>query len=123
MRLAFHFPGSVIQQDGDLQEVFQRIQELLPKNSSRTNLDQDPEKLEENQKELISNLHQLKLRYFTPTEIAKLLGFPADAGPQETGFEFPPDIPANSPAAYRVLGNSLSVATVSFLSTLLFLKL
>jgi tRNA (cytosine38-C5)-methyltransferase len=63
-------------------------------------------------------MRQLKLRYFTPAEIAKLLGFPVE----NNGFEFPPDIPANSAAAYRVLGNSLSVTTVSFLATLLFWK-
>ena len=96
---------------------------FLPKKSSRTNPDQDPEKQEDHRNVLLSNLRQLKLRYFTPTEIAKLLGFPVEVGPGETGFEFPPDLPANSPAAYRVLGNSLSVTTVSFLATLLFLKL
>jgi hypothetical protein len=71
----------------------------------------------------VTALRELRLRYFTPLEIAKILGFPVEAHPDgEAKFEFPPDIPANSRLAYRVLGNSLSVTTVSFLTVLLFMK-
>ena len=87
---------------------------------------QNPDVLERNRIELLSLLKQLKLRYFTPIEIAKILGFPVEAEAiskkteTEVKFEFPPEFGANSVQAYRVLGNSVSVTTVSFLTTLLF---
>ena len=85
---------------------------------------QNPELLEQNRIELLSLLKELKLRYFSPLEIARILGFPAkgemEVGDTETKFEFPAQYSANSIQAYRVLGNSLSVTTVSFLTTLLF---
>jgi site-specific DNA-cytosine methylase len=79
---------------------------------------------EENRMKLVSTLKELELRYFTPIEIAKLLGFPAGqcSGESQIKFEFPPDFSGNSTQAYRVLGNSLSVTTVSLLTSLLFLK-
>uniref|UniRef100_A0A9R1SIK3 tRNA aspartic acid methyltransferase 1 n=2 Tax=Cyprinus carpio TaxID=7962 RepID=A0A9R1SIK3_CYPCA len=48
----------------------------------------------------LKQLLQLKLRYFTPREIANLMGFPAD-------FTFPKHISVKQ--QYRVLGNSLNV--------------
>ena len=82
---------------------------------------QNPDVLERNGIELLSLLKQLKLRYFTPIEIAKILGFPVEAEAEaiskktetEVKFEFPPEFGANSVQAYRVLGNSVSVTTVS----------
>lgn len=48
--------------------------------------------------------HKLKLRYFSPLEIAKLHSFPSD-------FSFPADLSARQ--CYKLLGNSLSVVVVA----------
>lgn len=56
---------------------------------------------EEKQLEL---LRTLKLRYFTPREVANLMGFPQE-------FEFP-EI-STIKQRYRTLGNSISVKLVS----------
>jgi site-specific DNA-cytosine methylase len=45
-------------------------------------------------------LRALRLRYFSPREVANLLGFPAS-------FEFPPAITRKQ--QYKLLGNSVSV--------------
>lgn len=55
-------------------------------------------------------LKTLKLRYFTPAEVAKLMCFP-------NSFSFPSEI--NDKQRYRVLGNSINVAIVSKLIELL----
>ncbi|XP_040208399.1 tRNA (cytosine(38)-C(5))-methyltransferase [Rana temporaria] len=60
--------------------------------------------------EKLAKLSTLKLRYFTPREIANLHGFPAD-------FGFPEKI--TSKQRYRLLGNSLNVHIVAGLITLL----
>jgi tRNA (cytosine38-C5)-methyltransferase len=80
------------------------------------------QQLEENRVKFLTILNELQLRYFTPIEIAKLLGFPVDINERNGLTFFPPDFAANSVQAYRVLGNSLSVTTVSFLASLLFLQ-
>ncbi|XP_053693899.1 tRNA (cytosine(38)-C(5))-methyltransferase [Sabethes cyaneus] len=49
---------------------------------------------------------QLRLRYFTPKEVAKLMCFPDD-------FRFPPE--TTDRQCYRVLGNSINVLVVSSL--------
>lgn len=51
-------------------------------------------------------LTQRQVRYFTPTEIARLHGFPVDKG-----FSFPPHITRLQ--KYAVLGNSLNVSIVA----------
>uniref|UniRef100_A0A8C1G4Q9 tRNA (cytosine(38)-C(5))-methyltransferase n=1 Tax=Cyprinus carpio TaxID=7962 RepID=A0A8C1G4Q9_CYPCA len=61
----------------------------------------------------LKQLLQLKLRYFTPREIANLMGFPAD-------FTFPKHISVKQ--QYRVLGNSLNVHVVSHLIRLMISK-
>uniref|UniRef100_A0A1A8QB14 tRNA (cytosine(38)-C(5))-methyltransferase n=1 Tax=Nothobranchius rachovii TaxID=451742 RepID=A0A1A8QB14_9TELE len=58
----------------------------------------------------VDQLLKLKLRYFTPREVANLMGFPA-------GFSFPQDV--SVPQQYRVLGNSLNVVVVTRLLQLL----
>ena len=125
--------GSVIQQSGDedtMHTIFDAAKPFSTKRESKKD-ESDPkliklddeliQKLEENRIKFVSLLHELRLRYFTPIEIAKLLGFPVNAS-ETKGFTFPPDFSANSVQAYRVLGNSLSVTTVSFLASLLFLQ-
>lgn len=52
----------------------------------------------------------LKLRFFTPSEILKLMAFPED-------FQFPQKI--NVKQQYKLLGNSINVAVVSELIKLL----
>lgn len=68
---------------------------------------------EENFKQIISEndnlevLKSLKLRFFTPEEIAKFMCFPVS------------DFPVNSKKAYQLLGNSINVYVVSRLLCLL----
>uniref|UniRef100_A0A8C2KHK6 tRNA (cytosine(38)-C(5))-methyltransferase n=1 Tax=Cyprinus carpio TaxID=7962 RepID=A0A8C2KHK6_CYPCA len=88
--------GSVLQScvDVELEGVFKSL-ELL------------------SEEDKLKQLSQLKLRYFTPREIASLMGFPAD-------FTFPKHISIKQ--QYRVLGNSLNVHVVSQLLRLLISK-
>merc|ERR1712156_1156918 len=86
--------GSVLQQSGDLVTAFQ-----------------DAAKAEDLE-ERIKILKSLKLRCFTPFEVAKLMGFPDD-------FDFPSVYVSRPHLCFRVLGNSLNVTVVAMLSTLL----
>ncbi|KAJ3166480.1 C-5 cytosine-specific DNA methylase [Geranomyces variabilis] len=69
---------------------------------------------------------RLGLRYFTPTEIARLHAFPIDAKaprpprPTAHSFSFPPDL--SLAQKWRVLGNSMNVAVVGNLMRVLFNK-
>ncbi|XP_036935404.1 tRNA (cytosine(38)-C(5))-methyltransferase [Acanthopagrus latus] len=56
------------------------------------------------EEEKLQRLLKLKLRYFTPREVANLMGFP-------TSFSFPEHIPTKH--QYKVLGNSLNVVVVA----------
>ncbi|KAM3842805.1 tRNA (cytosine(38)-C(5))-methyltransferase, partial [Diretmus argenteus] len=62
------------------------------------------------EEEQLRRLSTLKLRYFTPREIANLMGFPQS-------FTFPQQI--STKQQYRVLGNSLNVVMVARLIQLL----
>jgi tRNA (cytosine38-C5)-methyltransferase len=59
----------------------------------------------------LADLRTRRLRYFTPTEIAALHGFPAD-------FGFPAALTLRQ--QYMLLGNSLSATVVAALLTYLF---
>ncbi|XP_074013284.1 tRNA (cytosine(38)-C(5))-methyltransferase isoform X2 [Numenius arquata] len=85
--------GSVLQTavDVQLESVFKHIEEL-------------PEE------EKLMKLSTLKLRYFTPREIANLHGFPLE-------FGFPDKVTIKQ--CYRLLGNSLNVHVVAKLISLL----
>ncbi|NXG46675.1 TRDMT methyltransferase, partial [Psilopogon haemacephalus] len=85
--------GSVLQTavDVQLESVFKGIEEL-------------PEE------EKLLKLSTLKLRYFTPREIANLHGFPLE-------FGFPDQVTAKQ--RYRLLGNSLNVHLVAKLISIL----
>ncbi|KAM4718718.1 tRNA (cytosine(38)-C(5))-methyltransferase [Anableps anableps] len=63
------------------------------------------------EEEKLQKLLQLNLRYFTPREVANLMGFPQS-------FSFPEDITIIQ--QYRVLGNSLNVLVVARLLQLMF---
>ncbi|XP_030253334.1 tRNA (cytosine(38)-C(5))-methyltransferase [Sparus aurata] len=56
------------------------------------------------EEEKLQRLLKLKLRYFTPREVANLMGFPKS-------FSFPEHIPTKH--QYKVLGNSLNVVVVA----------
>ncbi|XP_049633801.1 tRNA (cytosine(38)-C(5))-methyltransferase [Suncus etruscus] len=86
--------GSVLQTSEDVQ-----IEEIY---KSLDNLSQE---------EKITKLLMLKLRYFTPKEIANLLGFPPS-------FGFPEKIAVRQ--RYRLLGNSLNVLVVARLIKILY---
>lgn len=60
--------------------------------------------------EQLIKLKSLKMRYFTPQEVAKLMSFPSV-------FTFPDEITAKQ--RYRVLGNSINIAIVGKLIELL----
>ncbi|KAK2859318.1 hypothetical protein Q5P01_003938 [Channa striata] len=85
--------GSVLQccMDTEMQHVFNGLEQCS-----------EDEKLE--------RLSKLKLRYFTPREVANLMGFPQS-------FSFPEQIPIKQ--QYKVLGNSLNVMVVARLLQLL----
>lgn len=85
--------GSVLQtaEDVQIENVFKCLNNLPPE-------------------EKIAKLSTLKLRYFTPREIANLQGFPPE-------FEFPEKITVKQ--RYRLLGNSLNVHVVAKLLTVL----
>ncbi|XP_072535793.1 tRNA (cytosine(38)-C(5))-methyltransferase [Salminus brasiliensis] len=87
--------GSVLQScsDVELESVFKSLEVL-------------------SEEEKLKQLSRLKLRYFTPREIANLMGFPPH-------FTFPPNISIKQ--QYRVLGNSLNVHVVAKLISLLVL--
>jgi len=57
------------------------------------------------------DLFDMRLRYFSPREIARLHGFPED-------FRFPPSLSTRQ--QYQLLGNSLSVTVVQALLEVLF---
>ena len=59
----------------------------------------------ENEQEALDLVRSLQLRYFTPREVANLMGFPADA------FTFPES--TTTKQKYRCLGNSINVRLVS----------
>ncbi|XP_026057260.1 tRNA (cytosine(38)-C(5))-methyltransferase-like isoform X2 [Carassius auratus] len=88
--------GSVLQScvDVELESAFKNLEQL-------------------SEADKLKQLLQLKLRYFTPREIANLMGFPAD-------FTFPKHISVKQ--QYRVLGNSLNVHVVSHLIRLMISK-
>ncbi|KAI8099245.1 S-adenosyl-L-methionine-dependent methyltransferase [Halteromyces radiatus] len=97
----FHYAqgtGSILQTNEELDtvSVFDQIQQ----NKENTSL----------QLEL---LHSLKLRYFTPREVANLMGFPAD-------FNFP--TATTRKQRYRTLGNSINVTLVSHLMRYLIME-
>ncbi|XP_072306468.1 tRNA (cytosine(38)-C(5))-methyltransferase [Eucyclogobius newberryi] len=85
--------GSVLQSspEAEMEEVFRALPQLS----------------EEQQLQL---LHTLGLRYFTPREVANIMGFPQS-------FVFPEDVPVKQ--RYKVLGNSLNVLVVSKLLDIL----
>ncbi|XP_077592030.1 tRNA (cytosine(38)-C(5))-methyltransferase isoform X2 [Stigmatopora nigra] len=58
------------------------------------------------QEEKLQQLQRLKLRYFTPREVANIMGFPES-------FSFPEEISIKQ--RYKILGNSLNVLVVSTL--------
>ncbi|KAL3819078.1 hypothetical protein ACJIZ3_004983 [Penstemon smallii] len=62
-------------------------------------------------KDKTSSLLELRLRYFSPREVANLHSFPAD-------FQFPQDVSLRQ--SYALLGNSLSVGVVAPLLRYLF---
>ncbi|XP_029003145.1 tRNA (cytosine(38)-C(5))-methyltransferase [Betta splendens] len=62
------------------------------------------------EEEKLQRLSRLKLRYFTPREVANLMGFPQS-------FSFPEQL--SNKQQYKVLGNSLNVVVVSKLLQML----
>ncbi|KAI8327466.1 S-adenosyl-L-methionine-dependent methyltransferase, partial [Chlamydoabsidia padenii] len=96
----FHYAqgtGSILQMNEDLdaKSIFDKIQTIN---------DNVPLQLE--------LLHSLKLRYFTPREVANLMGFPSS-------FNFPTTTTRKQ--QYRTLGNSINVTLVSHLIRYLFM--
>lgn len=65
---------------------------------------------EHSEEERLRRLQTLQLRYFTPREVANLMGFPQS-------FAFPEGVPVKQ--RYKVLGNSLNVLVVSKLLQIL----
>ncbi|KAJ0022716.1 hypothetical protein NQD34_014850 [Periophthalmus magnuspinnatus] len=78
--------GSVLQSssEAEVEQVYQGLEEL-------------------SEEQRLRRLHTLRLRYFSPREVANLMGFPQS-------FAFPEDVPVKQ--RYKVLGNSLNVEVV-----------
>ncbi|XP_031224908.1 tRNA (cytosine(38)-C(5))-methyltransferase isoform X2 [Mastomys coucha] len=92
--------GSYIEGTGS---VLQTAEDVQIENIYKSLTDLPPE-------EKIAKLSMLKLRYFTPKEIANLHGFPPEFGfPEKTTVK----------QRYRLLGNSLNVHVVAELLTVL----
>ncbi|XP_066137156.1 tRNA (cytosine(38)-C(5))-methyltransferase isoform X3 [Saccopteryx bilineata] len=87
--------GRYIEGTGSVLQTAEDVQVIEDIYKSLTNLSQE---------EKITKLLMLKLRYFTPKEIANLLGFPPE-------FGFPENITVKQ--RYRLLGNSLNVQVVA----------
>lgn len=81
--------GSVLKQAGDVDDVYKRA-----------------EIERENPEQYLNILKELKLRFFTPREVSRLMGFPSE-------LEFPDNITIKQ--RYKVLGNSLNVTVVGLL--------
>ncbi|KAH8263639.1 hypothetical protein KR044_011816 [Drosophila immigrans] len=75
-------------------------------------IDMDPNSsgCEAQQQRRLELLRQVKLRYFTPREVARLMSFPED-------FKFPAE--TTNRQKYRLLGNSINVCVVGELLKLL----
>ncbi|XP_060645086.1 tRNA (cytosine(38)-C(5))-methyltransferase [Drosophila nasuta] len=83
--------------------IFKAVQEIdMDPNNSGC----DPE----TQQKRLELLRQVKLRYFTPREVARLMSFPED-------FQFPAE--TTNRQKYRLLGNSINVCVVGELLKLL----
>ena len=82
--------GSVLRQAGDLDAAY-KLADLAGN---------------DNPAKIYSALQSLRLRFFTPREIARLLGFPAT-------FSFPEETTRKQ--CYKTLGNSLNVSVVAIL--------
>lgn len=83
----------------EMDNVFVKLKEL-------EEIDNDDDKEEE----CLALLHGLKLRYFTPREVARLMSFPES-------FDFPPA--TTNRQRYRLLGNSINVKVVGELIKLM----
>ncbi|XP_017065525.2 tRNA (cytosine(38)-C(5))-methyltransferase [Drosophila eugracilis] len=82
-------------------QIFELVKEIDENNQ---------EKSEEVQQQRLDLLHKVKLRYFTPREVARLMSFPEEFGfPAET----------TNRQKYRLLGNSINVKVVGELIKLL----
>ncbi|KAI8580821.1 hypothetical protein K450DRAFT_234749 [Umbelopsis ramanniana AG] len=93
--------GSILQvnEDGDTDDTFSQLQRW--KDSAReTGTSAD----EQDQQKVLTCLHHLQLRYFSPREVGNLMGFP-------TSFGFPETMSLKQ--KYRTLGNSINVLVVA----------
>lgn len=86
--------------------IFELVKEIDTSN-------QDASKSEKILQQRLDLLHQVRLRYFTPREVARLMSFPEN-------FEFPPE--TTNRQKYRLLGNSINVKVVGELIKLLTIK-
>jgi tRNA (cytosine38-C5)-methyltransferase len=89
--IPFHFP---IQTD----DTFNQLQRW--KDSAR---EPGTSAEEQDQQKVLTCLHHLQLRYFSPREVGNLMGFPASFGFPET---------MSLKQKYRTLGNSINVLVV-----------
>ncbi|XP_017012000.2 tRNA (cytosine(38)-C(5))-methyltransferase [Drosophila takahashii] len=89
--------------ESESHRIFELVREIDENN-------QDAVKSEEVLQQRLDLLHQVKLRYFTPREVARLMSFPED-------FDFPAE--TTNRQKYRLLGNSINVKVVGELIKLL----
>lgn len=82
--------------------IFEAVKEI--------DMNPDNENSEETKQRRLELLRQVKLRYFTPREVSRLMSFPED-------FDFPAE--TTNRQKYRLLGNSINVRVVGELLKLL----
>lgn len=82
--------------------IFEAVKEI--------DLNPDNDNSEETKQRRLELLRQVKLRYFTPREVSRLMSFPED-------FVFPAE--TSNRQKYRLLGNSINVCVVGELLKLL----
>ena len=108
--------GSILNPENmNILEYYEKYEKLKGDSQNQElfnqNQNQNENERNENDSGIKNPLLDLKLRYFTPREIANLMAFPQD-------FKFPPQLTTKQ--KYKVLGNSVNVKMISILLKYLF---
>jgi len=94
------------------------ILQMNEKLDTKTTFDQFLEAQAKGDPNAVRILHPLRLRYFTPTELLRLLSFECQGKMSPSAFVWPPGITTKT--KYRLIGNSVNVKVVTELINFLF---
>jgi len=97
--------GSILQinETGDTDATFNQLQ-VWKDSAGEPGTSAEDKDHDQQQQKVLAALHNLQLRYFSPREVANLMGFPPTFGFPET---------MSLKQKYRTLGNSINVLVVS----------